>query len=193
VKLWFFVIIQFKDSLLKARLSGRNAISTNDLEQTFENLRIERAYGAPTSPNWVQFSDQNLFCLDDKQVNLVEMAEEENVYYQHAEAILSSKWIPELQEISKALKNYFTTMCQMIVSSDVEVRKMALTNIGENLRIGPITEWFYNFGYILLSKDITYDCLTLRALDLIKVLENSPTCRINVSEKQVFIMILWSP
>jgi hypothetical protein len=119
------------DSLLKARLSGRNAISTNDLEQTFENLRIERAYGAPTNPNWVQFSDQNLFCLDDKQVNLVEMAEEENVYYQHAEAILSSKWIPELQEISKALKNYFTTMCQMIVSSDVEVRKMALTNIAE--------------------------------------------------------------
>jgi hypothetical protein len=177
------------DSLLKARLSGRNAISTNDLEQTFENLRIERAYGAPTSPNWVQFSDQNLFCLDDKQVNLVEMAEEENVYYQHAEAILSSKWIPELQEISKALKNYFTTMCQMIVSSDVEVRKMALTNIGENLRIGPITEWFYNFGYILLSKDITYDCLTLRALDLIKVLENSPTCRINVSEKQLKLLV----
>lgn len=81
-------------------------------------------------------------------------------------------------------------MCQMIVSSDIELRRMALTNIGENPRIGPIIEWFYNFGYILLSKDITYDCLTLRALDLIRVLESSPMCRIHVSEKQVLIIFL---
>ena len=49
---------------MKARLSGRNAISASDIEHTFENLRIEKVYGAPAHPNWVQFGDQGLHCLE---------------------------------------------------------------------------------------------------------------------------------
>ncbi|KYB25878.1 uncharacterized protein LOC100142597 isoform X1 [Tribolium castaneum] len=177
------------DCLIKARLCGRNAISSSDLEQTFDNLRIDRVYGAPSHPNWLAFSDQSLLCLEDKEVNLLDLAHEQDTYYQYYEPVITTSWLPEQKELSKALKNYFSTMCQMVVSSDIEIRKMVLTNIGENPRIGPIIEWFYNFGYILLSKDITYDCLTLRALDLIRVLENSPMCRIHVSEKQLKLLV----
>lgn len=122
-------------------------------------------------------------------MNLVAIAEAENTYYQYLEPVVTAKWLPDLGDISKALKNYYTTMCQMVTHADIDVRKKALRNIAENSRIGQVTEWFYNFGYILLSKDITYDCLTLRALDLIRTLENSQICRINVSEKQLKLLI----
>lgn len=59
-----YLIVNFKDSLIKARLCGRNSISSSDLEQTFENLRIGKVYGAPSNPNWIFFGDQNLLCLD---------------------------------------------------------------------------------------------------------------------------------
>lgn len=66
---------------------------------------------------------------------------------------------------------------------------MALKDISENPQIGPIIEWFYHFGYFLLMKDITYDCLTLSALDLIETLENSPLGSANVSEKQLKLLV----
>lgn len=87
--------------------------------------------------------------------------------------------------MSSTLKEYFTIVCQSIISSDPDIRAAALEDISENSNIGPIIEWFYHFGYFLLSKDITYDCLTLRALDLIDTLESSPLGSANVSEKQV--------
>ncbi|RZC35242.1 TAF6-like RNA polymerase II p300/CBP-associated factor-associated factor 65 kDa subunit 6L [Asbolus verrucosus] len=188
-RLRYIINVKFIVIVRKLRLIGRNAISSNDLEQTFENLKIDKVYGAPSHPNWVPFGYQNLYYLDDKEVNLVEIAQEENVYYQYSDTIISTKWVPEQKEISKSHKNYFMTMCQMVVSNDAEMRKVALNNISQNPRIGPIIEWFYNFSYILLSKDITYDCLTLRALGLLEVLENSPMCRMNVSEKQLKLLV----
>lgn len=73
------------------------------------------------------------------------------------------------------------------MSADVELKHAALKDISTNSCIGPVVEWFYNFCYILLSKDITYDSLTLSALDLIKSLEYSGIASLTVSEKQVCI------
>lgn len=126
-------------------------------------------------------------------MNLIDIVERESVYQQPGDIILTKKWLPDMDiAVSKALRNYYTTMCQMVINKDAEVRKMALKNIGANPQIGAIIEWFYNFGYYLLSKDITYDCLTLNALDLITILENSCMCRINVSEKKVSPIIIIS-
>lgn len=110
---------------------------------------------------------------------------------QQGHIILKKSWYPdpELSEPSPALKHYFTTVCKSVVSNDEELRKMALKDISENPQIGPIIEWFYHFGYFLLMKDITYDCLTLSALDLIETLENSPLGSANVSEKQLKLLV----
>lgn len=172
--------------MIKARLSGRNAINSGDIEESFADLNLTKVYGASNYPNWVPFGYQNLYYLDDKIINLVEMADSESVYTQNAETVFVTSWIP-VKEVSQPLKNYFTTMCQMSLNEDRELRHMALKNISINTHIGPIIEWFYNFGYILLSKDITYDSLTLRALELLTVLENSIFCRGNVSEQMVIM------
>ncbi|KAJ8984242.1 hypothetical protein NQ317_007474 [Molorchus minor] len=63
------------DALLKAKLSGRDVILSRDIDETFQNLSIERIYGAPVNPNWVPFGDQNLLYLDDTKINLIEIAE----------------------------------------------------------------------------------------------------------------------
>lgn len=76
-------------------------------------------------------------------------------------------------------------MCLAIVSNDMTAQKFALTDIKTNNLIGPIIKWFYHFGYFLLSKDITYDCLTLSALSLINSLERNPVAPLCVCEKQV--------
>ncbi|KAJ8984241.1 hypothetical protein NQ317_007473 [Molorchus minor] len=80
---------------------------------------------------------------------------------------------PELLDPGPALKHYFTVACQSIISTDEDLRKMALRDISENAHIGPITGWFYHFG----------------ALDLIETLENSPLGSENVSEKQLKLLV----
>ncbi|XP_018560794.1 uncharacterized protein LOC108903188 [Anoplophora glabripennis] len=179
------------DALLKARLSGRDVINSRDIDETFQNLSIEKVYGATANPNWVPFGDQNLLYLDDTKINLIELAEEENTYVQQGNIILQKSWYPNLEESepSPALKHYFTTICKSVVDSDEELRSMALKDISENPQVGAIIEWFYHFGYFLLMKDITYDCLTLSALDLIETLENSPLGSANVSEKQLKLLV----
>ncbi|KAJ8938604.1 hypothetical protein NQ314_011412 [Rhamnusium bicolor] len=129
--------------------------------------------------------------MRDTKVNLIELAEEENTYVQQANIYLTKKWYPdpELSEPSQALKHYFATVCQSLISNNEDLSRMALKDISENSHIGPIIEWFYHFGYFLLMKDITYDCLTLRALDLIETLENSPLGSANVSEKQLKLLV----
>lgn len=90
-----------------------------------------------------------------------------------------------MKEPSRTLKNYFETICNAVVSDDTELRQAALKDIRTNPNIGPVVEWFYNFCYFLLSKDITYDSLTLSALDLINSLECSQVASLTVPEKQV--------
>ncbi|CAH0559626.1 unnamed protein product [Brassicogethes aeneus] len=179
------------DALLKAKLCGRNNISSKDISQSFEGLQLEKVYGASSNPNWLPLTDQlgtiNCLYLDDTKINLMDLAEEEQFYTQPGDLVISKSWYPE--EISNQLKQYFTTVCQSVVSSDCKLRQTALKDISENPKIGPIIEWFYHFGYLLLSKDITYDCLTLRALELIDTLESSPLGSANVSEKQLKLLV----
>ncbi|CAH1174290.1 unnamed protein product [Phaedon cochleariae] len=182
------------DALTKARLCGRDAISSTDIEETFKNLSIEKVYGAPNAPNWVHsgdFGDQSFLYLNDTKVNLIEIAENESAYCQHKSISLTKKWLPdpELLQPSQLLKNYFTTICHTVISEDVELRQMALRDISENPRIGPIIEWFYHFAYFLLIKNVTYDCLTDYALDLVETLENSPLGFSNVSEVQIKLLV----
>lgn len=79
-------------------------------------------------------------------------------------------------------------MCLAIVSNDTAAQKFALNDIKTNNFIGPIIKWFYHFGYFLLSKDITYDCLTFSALHLINSLEANPVASLSVCEKQVITL-----
>lgn len=116
---------------------------------------------------------------------MTDIAEEESSYIQPGDVVVTKKWMPEVKEPNKALKHYFETVCNAVVSPDVELKQTALNDIRTNSAIGPVVEWFYNFCYFLLSKDITYDTLTLSALDLIKALEYSPVAPLIVSEKQV--------
>lgn len=205
------------DALLKARLSGRDVISSRDIEETFSNLSIEKVYGAETDPNWVPFSDlpstsnsdQTLFYLDDSLVNLIELSEEENTYVQYGDIELIKQWYPDpnLSNPSSALKEYFTIACESIICVDAELRRIVLKDISENPDVGPILQWFYNFaylilvknikydsitlrdGYFLLVKDYSYDYLTQRSLELIETLENSPLSSANVSTKSLRLLI----
>lgn len=122
---------------------------------------------------------------------MIEIAEEENNYAQHGDIVLTKCWIPdvELDNASHLLKNYFMRSCYALVNSDDYVRNEALKDISENSNIGPIIDWFYNFAYFLLLKDITYDCLTLNALNLIETLENSLIGSQNASDKQLNLLI----
>ncbi|XP_060531523.1 uncharacterized protein LOC132705092 isoform X2 [Cylas formicarius] len=80
------------NSLIQARLLGRNSITSDDVDEVFDNLNIEKIYGATANPNWIQFEDQNLhhLALDEIKVNLIELAEEDNVYGQEADIILEA-------------------------------------------------------------------------------------------------------
>ncbi|KAB0802231.1 hypothetical protein PPYR_04417 [Photinus pyralis] len=176
------------EALVQARLSGQNYISGNDIDDIFDCLQIPKVYGAETEPVWIPFGDQNLYYLDDAKVNLVDVAEESLSFVQPEESILTRKWLPESKEISPNLKQYFIVMCEAIVSKDEKLYETALDNIKTNNNIGPIIEWFYHFGYLLLSKDITYDSLTMRALNLISKLELNPISSLIVSEKQIMLL-----
>lgn len=94
-----------------------------------------------------------------------------------------------MEEYKETLTEYFETMCESVISDNEEVRHMALKDISTNASIGTITNWFYHFGYLLLTKDVTYDCLTMRALQLLEVLENSPLPSIHIYPKQLKLVV----
>lgn len=121
----------------------------------------------------------------------MDIVEEDCSYVQPGDITITRKWLPEIKETSRSLKHYFETICNAVVSIDIELKHTALKDIITNSSIGPIVEWFYNFCYILLSKDITYDSLTLSALDLIKSLEYNKIASLTVSEKQVGIDLFY--
>lgn len=112
------------------------------------------------------------------------MAEQEVSFMQPADIVISRQWLPE-KENSKHLKNYFTVMCQSLVSKDSDVLKLALQDLTENNHIGPIIDWFYRFAYLLLSYHFSCDFLTLNALSIIEALEMNPVADITVYDKQV--------
>lgn len=116
---------------------------------------------------------------------MLEEIEEKVAFSQPQDPVVLKSWLPELKESNHSFKNYFKIICQAVVSNDMEMRKMALQNISTNANIGPIINWFYKFGYLLLSKDVTYDSLTLYALDLIETLEMSPLGNLEANESQV--------
>ncbi|KAK9884751.1 hypothetical protein WA026_007600 [Henosepilachna vigintioctopunctata] len=175
----------------RAIISNRTAINSNDIEETFSDLSLDKIYGATTDPMWIQFSHQNhhFLYLNDPSVTLVEEAERELAYSQPGEPTIKKSWLPESKEPKKCLINYFLTVSESVISNDFELRKMALQNVSSNPNIGPIVEWFYMLGYILLSKDVTYHSLTSYALDLIETLEMSPLGNTEVSETQLNILV----
>ncbi|KAK9747062.1 TATA box binding protein associated factor (TAF) [Popillia japonica] len=176
------------DALIKARLSGRNYILSTDIDATFIDLNIEKIYGTSATPNWISLGDQNVYYLEDPVVNLIEVAEQECSFVQPGDVVVTKQWLPDTKD-SKTLKTYFEIMCLAIVSNDMTAQKFALTDIKTNNLIGPIIKWFYHFGYFLLSKDITYDCLTLSALSLINSLERNPVAPLCVCEKQLKLLV----
>ncbi|KAF5281206.1 hypothetical protein FQA39_LY17846 [Lamprigera yunnana] len=176
------------EALIKARLCSRNHITASDIDDTFDCLQINRVYGCETNPSWISLSDQNIYYLDDTKVHLIDLAEELLECVQPNESYLIRKWLPENKEVSGALQHYFIVMCEAIVDKDEKIYQTALESIKTNRNIGPIIEWFYHFGYLLLSKDITYDSLTLRALELIRALELNPTSSFIVSDKQIMLL-----
>ncbi|XP_022913309.1 uncharacterized protein [Onthophagus taurus] len=176
------------DSLIKARLSGRNHILSTDLDATFQDLNIDKVYGATSTPNWIGFGDQNLYYLDDPMVNLIELSEQPCSFTQPGEVVVNKKWVPDTKD-TEVMRNYFKTMCSAIVSNNQELSQYALNDIKQNTHIGPITDWFYHFGYLLLSKDITYDSLTTSALSLIKCLEQNQIAILSVSEKPLKLLV----
>lgn len=50
--------------MIRARLQGRNSLLSSDLEDTFDSLGIEKVYGTPSFPIFMQMPDQNLYYLD---------------------------------------------------------------------------------------------------------------------------------
>ncbi|XP_030752325.1 uncharacterized protein LOC115879568 [Sitophilus oryzae] len=179
------------NALIKAKLQHRETITSGDIEETFANLNIDKVYGASSNPNWLRLPDDSLFFLDDQQVNLVEIAEEQMTYMQEGDTVISQVWLSandtESTDYTQTFTNYFKVMCKSLVSNNEELRRMALKDISENASIGPITNWFYNFSYFIL-KDIKYESLTLKILQLLEVLENSPLPSLQVSTKQLKLL-----
>lgn len=192
--------------MVKARLSGRNYINSSDVQDSFVSFDIEKVYGAPSSPNWIPFSntDKTLSCLEvsgvallccvstelllqDSVVNLVSLAEQENSFIQPGDVTLTTKWLSSSGDIGWQLRNYFTAICHAVVDKDEDVRRAALVDIRTNGQIGPVVEWFYSFGFFLLRKDTSYSCLPLWGLDLIEALESNYLGPLSASELQVSI------
>ncbi|KAL3278167.1 hypothetical protein HHI36_013508 [Cryptolaemus montrouzieri] len=173
----------------RALVSNRTAINSEDIEETFIDLSIDKVYGAPSNPVWIPFGDQNYLYLDDPKVDIIEEAEAELAFIQPGDPIIEKTWLPEFSGSNQPLVNYFRTISDAIISNDIDLRKMALQNISANPNIGPIIEWFYKLGYMLLSKDITYDSLTLYALDLLETLEMCPLGNAAVSENQLKLLV----
>lgn len=46
------------DALIRARLSNRNTITSNDINDVFDSLGCEKVYGAPEIPSWMPFEDR---------------------------------------------------------------------------------------------------------------------------------------
>lgn len=123
--------------------------------------------------------------FQDTGVNFIKESEEDVAHSQCRAPILYKSWLPEIEEPSHCLKYYFKIISAAIVNKDMDIRKMALQNISSNPHIGPIINWFYKFGSILLSKNV-YDSLTLYAVDLIEILEMSPLGSTDASGRQVY-------
>lgn len=173
----------------RAFISNRTGINSKDIDETFEDLQLDKVFGAPLEPSWIPIADQNYLFLDDPKVNMLEEIEEKVAFSQPQDPVVLKSWLPELKESNHSFKNYFKIICQAVVSNDMEMRKMALQNISTNPNIGPIINWFYKFGYLLLSKDVTYDSLTLNALDLIETLEMSPLGNLEANESQLKLLV----
>ncbi|XP_066156418.1 uncharacterized protein [Euwallacea fornicatus] len=189
------------DCLLKSKLQGRETISSQDVDETFSDLNVDKVYGAPSSPTWVPFSDKQeitLHYLDDQEINLIEIAEKHINISQQGEPMLEKGWLPndndsedDAKEYRETFTDYFEGMCEAIISDSEEIRHIALRDISTNTAIGPITNNFYHFAYFLLTKDVTYDRLTMRALHLLEVLENSPLTSMHIYSKQLNLLV-WS-
>lgn len=50
--------------MVKARLAGRSAIYSADVEETLHSLNAGKIYGAPTSPEFIPFGDESLYYLN---------------------------------------------------------------------------------------------------------------------------------
>lgn len=110
--------------------------------------------------------------------------------------VLDQVWLPDgndseddMEEYNETFNDYFETMCTAVISDNDEIRRIALIDISTNPSIGPITDWFYHFSYFLLTKNVTYDRFTMRALQLLEVLENSPLPSLHVYAKQLKLLV----
>ncbi|KAH1008068.1 hypothetical protein HUJ04_005217 [Dendroctonus ponderosae] len=185
------------DCLIKGKLQGRENILSSDVEEAFSDLTIDKVYGAPSSPNWQRDGrDNRLHYLEDQKINFIEIAEKEFRYSQEGEFLTDSEWLnqdneseTDMEEYRELFAEYFQTMCEAVVSESEEIRQMALLDISTNPNIGRITDWFYHFSYFLLTKNVTYDHLTMRALHLLETLENSPLSSMHVYGKQLRLLI----
>ncbi|XP_018321292.1 uncharacterized protein LOC108734301 isoform X2 [Agrilus planipennis] len=177
------------EALIKATLSGRNYINSDDIDNVFECLNVEKVYGAPTLPIWLTLGENNITYLDDTKINLIEIAEEECTAVQPGDITTISRWLNESSGPTEAQRNYYVTLCNSVIDNRKDIREMALKDLRENTKIGPFCEWFYQFGYSLLSKDITYNSLTLYALRLIEALEANPIAPQSVSEARLELLV----
>lgn len=61
----YLVLIMFlcQECIVKSKLQGRESIISEDVEETFSDLNIDKVYGAPSSPNWVPFADKQEITL----------------------------------------------------------------------------------------------------------------------------------
>lgn len=48
----------------RAFVSNRPGINRKDIEETFVDLQLDKIYGAPSDPTWIQLPEQNIFFLD---------------------------------------------------------------------------------------------------------------------------------
>lgn len=172
---------------IKANLSGRTALLGSDIEACLESLAVEKVYGASNSSHFSPLSDKHLY-LQDSVVNLVMLVENTATIIQPGDAILTKQsWLPTGPAMNNYVR-YFTAMCHTLISNTPQQRQEALRDVRCNAHIGPIVNWFYHFGYFLLSKDITYVSLTMSALQLIEALESNPIARQQVGEKELKLL-----
>lgn len=184
-----YKLLLFKTAMVKARLSGRNSILESDVEETFNSLTLDRVYGAPTSPEFIPFGDEGLYYLNDKQINIIDLAEQEISYLQPGNIFIDRKWVVDESEVNEGMKNYFRAICEALVGQNQQERCSALSDIRKNLKIGPIVDWFYNFAHLLLSYHSSCEHLTLCAFALIESLERNPVSDLSVSERHLNLLV----
>ncbi|KAK6182553.1 hypothetical protein SNE40_010208 [Patella caerulea] len=167
----------------------RRKLVTEDFNRALRGMDVQPIYGHGSSEalSFKQTRDGDIHFVEDGEVNFCDIALGRYVPKNLGETSIKADWlavegIPKSsstvkikKELSEDMLNYYNNITKALLSSEADVRKVALDDIRKNPNIVPLLSYFVNYvcyGVKTVSYDITK--LTI-LLHTIKSLINNPS------------------